>query len=193
MSDFSLGSLSPRRSGHGAVPLASLLRPLVHVRALRAGDEAACRAFGARLTPEDLRLRFAAPVRFEDGPCRRLFEIDESRDTVLVALDEDEAVAGIGRLARISAVEAEFALIVRSDLKGNGIGSRLLAALLDRSRALGIRTVWGDILDENRPMRRLAASFGFRAMGEPGLLVRVRLDLEAPAARLDRQPCSFPF
>jgi acetyltransferase len=170
-----------------------LFRPVpigVHVRAIRPEDRTACRAFGGHLTPDDLRLRFASPRRFDDGICRSLFEIDEERDTVLAAMDEDEEVLGIGRLARISSDEAEFALIVRSDLKGLGIGARLLAALVDRGRAIGCRAVVGDMLYENLRMRRLAASFGFRATDGVGLMIRMRLALDTIA---DPHACAFPF
>lgn len=179
-----------RRPANDVVLAPALAALAFDIRPLRPSDEAAYHAFGARLTPDDLRLRFASPVRVENGICRRLFALDASH-TVLVAVDDADKVLGIGRLAPVSPAEAEFALIVRSDLKGKGIGSRLLAALIELSRAAGLRAVTGDILAENRRMLRLAASFGFRQVGGPDLMIRMRLDLQAAAPRLDRQPCAF--
>ena len=81
-------------------------------------------------------------------------------------------------------VEAEFAIVVRSDLKGAGLGRLLLGRMLDYLRAHGTRRVVGDVLRENRAMRELARSLGFRTdpAASDASQLRVVLDLDAAAA-----------
>jgi acetyltransferase len=58
-------------------------------------------------------------------------------------------------------VEAEFAILVRSDLHHHGLGQILLARLLDWLRQRGTGRVVGDVLHDNVPMRALMHDFGF--------------------------------
>jgi acetyltransferase len=62
--------------------------------------------------------------------------------------------------------EAEFALMVRSDLKGQGLGHLLLAELVRHARSRGIGRLVGIVLRENSPMLQLAQSMGFRRDAE---------------------------
>ena len=57
---------------------------------------------------------------------------------------------------------AEFAILVRSDQKGHGLGHALLDKLVRYSRARGATRVVGQVLPDNRPMLDLAESLGFR-------------------------------
>jgi acetyltransferase len=56
---------------------------------------------------------------------------------------------------------AEFAIVVADAWHGRGIGSRLLAKLIDVARRRGVRRLYGDILAQNRPMLELARKLGF--------------------------------
>jgi acetyltransferase len=58
-------------------------------------------------------------------------------------------------------IEAEFAILVRSDLKGQGLGHLLLGKLLRYLEGHGTQRVVGDVLHENHAMRELATSHGF--------------------------------
>jgi acetyltransferase len=60
----------------------------------------------------------------------------------------------------ISSAEAEIALIVRSDLKGFGIGEFLLRGVIARAARQGFTTLVASILRDNRPMLRLALKAG---------------------------------
>ena len=57
--------------------------------------------------------------------------------------------------------KAEFALTVRSDMKGRGIGTLMLTRMLDYARSRGIGEVFGDILDENKRMLAVCQDLGF--------------------------------
>ncbi|WP_422823031.1 GNAT family N-acetyltransferase [Variovorax humicola] len=58
-------------------------------------------------------------------------------------------------------IEAEFAIIVRSDLKGAGLGRLLLAQLIEHARSRGTGRLVGIVLRENERMLKLAHAMGF--------------------------------
>ena len=51
--------------------------------------------------------------------------------------------------------------MVRSDMKGIGLGYRLMQQMIDYARAAGIQQVFADVLRENHAMRDMAKEFGF--------------------------------
>jgi acetyltransferase len=74
---------------------------------------------------------------------------------------------------------AEFAVLVRSDLKGKGLGRALLEKLIRYCASRGTRELIGDVLAGNAAMLRLSARLGFVAEAsreDPGV-VRVKLVL----------------
>ena len=62
---------------------------------------------------------------------------------------------------------AEYAVIVRSDLKGRGLGWALMALMLDYARAEGLRHVEGQVLRENTAMLKMCAELGFTIADDP--------------------------
>jgi len=64
-------------------------------------------------------------------------------------------------------VQAEFAIIVRSDLKGKGLGRILLKKLIGYCRNRGTREIIGETLHANRELLRLIREFGFETMRSP--------------------------
>ena len=97
----------------------------VFVRPVRPEDERMFREFLAQVKPEDLRLRFFAPTReFTHAFLARLIQIDYARAMAFVAIDEGSStMLGVVRLHVDANYEAgEFAILIRSDLKGHGLG-----------------------------------------------------------------------
>jgi GNAT superfamily N-acetyltransferase len=118
------------------------------------------RAFVRETERDDLRRRFGYPLAFNDETTfRRAFGIKPG-DEMLWSLDEHAAIAGICHRVLISPEEAEIALIVRSDLKGLGIGEYLLRSVLMRAAHYGLKTSSASILRDNWPMLRLAMKVG---------------------------------
>jgi len=74
---------------------------------------------------------------------------------------------------------AEYAIIVRHDMTGMGLGVLLMRRLLDFAQLRGIREIYGEVLQENRTMLKLCEVLGFtksRSPDDPSI-VRVTSDL----------------
>ncbi|HEX2592861.1 MAG TPA: GNAT family N-acetyltransferase, partial [Rhizomicrobium sp.] len=135
--------------------------------------------------PDDIRLRFFS--MWHSLPQRqlaRLTQIDYDREMAFVLFDPKERILGIGRLAADpNNQRAEFAVIVRSDLKGKGIGEMLMHHILDYAKNRGTEEVFGDILWENRAMIALSRKLGFTIEAVPGApdIVRAVIPVKTPA------------
>ena len=113
----------------------------IFVRPVRPEDEPLYGPFFARVTPQDLRLRFFAPVKeFSHAFIARLTQIDYARAMAFIALDETSgAMLGVVRLhANANYDSGEFAILVRSDLKGRGLGWQLMQLIIEYARAEGL-------------------------------------------------------
>ncbi len=139
------------------------------VRPIRPEDAPALAEMVRLSTPEDLRLRFFAPVlELSAERTARLTQIDYDREMALVAVDVNAAIVGVVRLiADPENDTAEFAVMVRSDMKGRGLGSLLMEGILDYARARGTARVVGTVLRENTSMLRLCTELGFTMRTDP--------------------------
>jgi acetyltransferase len=98
-----------------------------------------------------------------------------------LVLFEGTEVAGISRLAADpDNVKAEFAVLVRSDLKGRGLGHLLLQRLIQYARDRGLSELTGEVLEDNVKMLALCRALGFRLdAATPGGAIRASLSLRA--------------
>lgn len=136
----------------------------VLVRPIRPEDEALYPQFLSHVTAEDLRLRFFAPIKeFSHAFIARFTQIDYARAMAFIAIAErDGAMLGVVRLHANSAYDkGEYAILVRSDLKGHGLGWRLMQLLIEYARAEGIRAIEGQVLCENTTMLAMCRQLGF--------------------------------
>lgn len=153
-----------------------------HIRPIKPSDVDLYPDFLAKVSPHDIRLRFLAPrLSFPDEMLRRLTQLDYDRDMAFVAIAEPSGeLAGIGRLSSDpDRIAAEYGLIVRTDLQGQGLGKALLSRIIDFARAENIGRVEGLVLAENDRMLSICRQFGFAVhflADDPGL-VRVSLAL----------------
>jgi acetyltransferase len=142
----------------------------VFVRPVRPDDEDMYRAFFVRARPEDLRLRFFAPVRdLSHRFIARLTRIDYARAIALVAIDPSSGeMLGVVQLhADADYDRGEYAILVRSDLKGLGLGWRLMQTIIEYARWLGLRAIEGEVLRENSTMLAMCRELGFAITREP--------------------------
>ncbi len=134
----------------------------VHVRPIRPEDEPLYEHFFANMSPEDMRMRFftAKPHRAHRFVAR-FTQIDYAREMAFVALSGGELL-GVSRLAADpDYTRAEYAILVRSDLKGKGLGWMLMQHLIAYARAEGLGTLFGEVLATNTTMLEMCKSLGF--------------------------------
>jgi acetyltransferase len=118
----------------------------------------------AQMTAEDLRMRFFTAVRgLSHQLAARLSQIDYARELALIAQPKDnDEILGVARFsADPDNREAEFAVAVRSDWKGRGIGWVLMEKLVDAARQRSIGTLSGTVLVENTNMLEFCRNLGF--------------------------------
>jgi acetyltransferase len=142
----------------------------VFVRPVRPEDEALVRAFFTKVTMEDVRLRFFAPVReFSHEFIARLLQIDYARAMALVAIDpaSREMLGGVRLHADANFDRGEYAILVRSDLKGHGLGWSLMQITIEYARWLGLKTIEGQVLRENTTMLQMCRELGFAIQPDP--------------------------
>ena len=153
------------------------------LRPIRPTDAALYPDFLARVTPEDMRLRFLVPMRtISPEMLVRLSQLDYDRDIAMVAIDTASGeLAGISRYsAEPDHQSAEYGILVRSDLQGVGLGSALMERLIAYARADGVGQLVGLVLRENGEMLSLAERFGFRVApggSDDPLIVKIVLPL----------------
>ena len=140
------------------------------VRPVRPEDEELYPPFFAAVTQQDLRLRFFAPVKeFSHTFIARFTQIDYARAMAFIAINESTGeMLGVVRLHSDADFDtAEFAILVRSDQKGHGLGWRLMQLIIEYARAQGIRSVHGQVLHENAAMLDMCRNLGFQVKPDP--------------------------
>jgi acetyltransferase len=158
---------------------ALLLRPILPE------DEPSLQAAFAKLTPEQIRLRFFVPLKtLSHVMAARFTQIDYDREMVFVLTEPGPA--GVTELYGVVSINAdpdgeraEYAIMVRNDVSRRGMGTLLMRRIIDHARQRGIGQIFGDVLRENHIMRKLCHTLGFRETEvpeEPGI-VRVVLPL----------------
>lgn len=167
----------------------STLGPLC-IRPIRPEDGPAHVAFFGALTPQDIHMRmFGAVAALTPAQLARFTQIDYAREMALIATRRRAVGAGAGGdetlgVVRVAVdpdnIAGEFAIVVRSDLKGHGLGGLLFDCLLDYCRGRGLREVFGTTLSDNLAMQALARSRGFTVGPDGEGEVGMRLVL-APA------------
>ena len=137
------------------------------VRPIRPEDGPAHLAFFDALSPDDVRYRMFVRVReLNAQQLARFTQIDYDREMAFIATrpgpsGQDETL-GVGRVvADPDNVSAEFAVTVRSDLAGQGLGTLLMRRLIDYCRSRGTREIVGEALPQNTRILKLARKLGF--------------------------------
>ncbi len=180
--------------GSSVVELGGLRAAL---RQMHPDDASRYAEFLARVDEKDLRLRFGRDSQtLRADPLGGLTRRGD--DLVVIATvvrdGADEEIVGDAR-ARTDPHpydrSAEFAIIVRSDLQGRGLGSAMLETLIQECRARGVERLYGVVDSSNDAMLALAQRVGFGTEHVPdGSMVVVSLELEAQPSRAPRHSAS---
>jgi RimJ/RimL family protein N-acetyltransferase len=154
----------------------------VSVRQLRPGDAPALAAAVERLSALSRYRRFhSALPRLTEQMISYLTDIDHHDHEALVAVPPGTGgiIVGVARFIRDPAHPdtAEVAVAVADSWQRRGLGTLLLRRLARRASEVGISSVTGDILAENRPTIELARRLGARSMDNHGSTVTTRMDI----------------
>jgi acetyltransferase len=136
----------------------------VAVRPVRPEDEGLYEEFFRHVSADDMRLRFFGPVKsIGHAFIARLTQIDYGRSIALLALDGTSGdLIGVVRLhADPDHRTGEYAILLRSDRKGIGLGWALMDLIIEYARKEGLSKIHGAVLRENTTMLSMCRELGF--------------------------------
>jgi acetyltransferase len=141
----------------------------IRVRPIRPEDEPAILEFLQHINADDLRLRFFGPMKvFTHTFIARLTQLDYARAMAFLAFDDKGELVGVVRIHSDSIYESgEYAILLRSDRKGQGLGWALMQLLIDYARAEGLQRISGQVLRDNTTMLRMCRELGFDMTTDP--------------------------
>ncbi|KAB2868354.1 MAG: GNAT family N-acetyltransferase, partial [Bauldia sp.] len=159
------------------------------VRPIRPEDKPLLLDMVSHSSSDDIRLRFFGALKsIQSGMAARLSQIDYSREMALVAVapapetGKDE-ILGVARfIADPNFETAEFAVMVRTDQKGRGLGYELMTELIAYARSHELRILHGEVLRENATMLQMTRELGFAQEDtDAPEIVKVTIDLAGQA------------
>lgn len=142
----------------------------VQMRPIRPSDERLYEEFFSKVTVEDRRLRFfGVGPDLSHGFLARQTQIDYAREMAFVAIEAGSgALLGVVRMVADSDYQrAEYAILVRSDLKGHGLGWQLMHHLIEYARQEGLQELTGSVLAGNATMLDMCRQLGFIISYDP--------------------------
>ncbi len=136
------------------------------IRPIRPEDAELEQEFVHNLSEESRYFRFMNSVQeLSQSMLVRFTQIDYSREMALIAVSEEqgrEVELGVTRYAiNPDGESCEFALVIADNMRGKGLGHKLMMALMDAARAKGLKTIEGQVLNNNADMLKLMKRLGF--------------------------------
>ena len=136
----------------------------VHLRPVRAADHAALAEFYAGLSRESRRLRFFSAGSNLEWAARWAAAADGKSAYGLVAtLGAQADIVGHGAWVRIDDSTAEIALELADWMQGRGLGTLMVAELVQAAAEAGVDTLVADVLPDNRRMAEVFRECGYPA------------------------------
>ncbi|MBT0731359.1 bifunctional acetate--CoA ligase family protein/GNAT family N-acetyltransferase [Rosenbergiella nectarea] len=149
-------------------------------------DEPQLLAFIGQVTKEDLYYRYFSEINeFTHDDLANMTQIDYDREMAFVAVIQEngiDTIIGVTRaISDSDNIDAEFSILVRSDLKRLGLGKMLLEKMISYTRDHGLKQLNGITMPNNTGMIALAKQLGFHCKNsvEDGI-VSLRLALKSP-------------
>jgi protein lysine acetyltransferase len=157
-------------------------------RPLRSDDRDRLAGLFARLTFESRRRRFLSPKpALTTRELAFLTVIDHVSHEAVAAVDQrDGSIVGVARYVRVPdrLRTAEVAVEVVDEVQSMGVGTELVARLVDRARVNGFTLLTATTLSENRPARALMRRLGFRARASHGVEIELELEINPNDCRV---------
>jgi len=156
------------------------------IRPILPEDEPSLTETFGKLTPEEVRLRFFVQKKtLSHMAAARFTQLDFDREMALVLTEpgvagETEIYGVVHITADPDNEEAEYAIVIRGEMTGMGLGIVLMRRIIDYAQGRGIKLIHGDVLRENSTMLRLCEVLGFTSKvdDDDPSVVRVTLALE---------------
>jgi len=134
----------------------------VQFRLIRPDDTDRIKELFYGLSEESIYFRFLTPLKsLQRQTLQDFYNVDQSRDISVVAVvksdveGETECIIGAGRyLLDRSTNKAEFALLVKDEYQGIGIGTFLLNHLMRIAKSKGVEAFIAFVHPQNQPMIR---------------------------------------
>lgn len=138
----------------------------IHLRSIQPEDEERMVRFHQGLSERTVYMRYfeslSLAARTAHPRLSRICFVDPERETVLVALSDNEIV-GVGRLSRLeNSSKAELALLVLDKFQGRGIGTQLVRELLQVARNQNINQIEAEMFRDNIAMQRVLKKSDFQ-------------------------------
>ena len=146
----------------------------VLLRPLTVADAALYPDFLHDVTRDDLRLRFFAAMN-EVSPelIDKLIHYDPQMAMAFIAIAEKTGrMLGVVRLhddngGQEGKKAGEFAILLRSHLKGHGLGWLMMQHMIANAKAKGLKAVRGQVLADNTTMLKMCGELGFHSTNDP--------------------------
>lgn len=142
----------------------------IFVRPMRPEDEHLYPEFFTHVSQDDVRLRFFSAIKeMSHAFIARLTQLDYARAMAFIAIEETTGkMLGAVRLhTDVDFASAEYAILIRSDLKGLGLGWMLMQMIIEYGRVEGVRAIRGQVLSRNTTMLDMCRQLGFSVSPDP--------------------------
>ncbi len=135
---------------------------MLEIRPAQPGDFRAVRDMHAKMSTENLYLRFFGVSRSAaESEARRVCREPAPDHAALLALLEGQVVGcGSYEVASDGSREAEIAMSVADDMHRRGVGTLMLEHLVSLARSRGVRAFVAETLSENALMMQVFADAG---------------------------------
>jgi len=155
------------------------------LRPIEPSDREALREGFERLSPASRYRRFFTPMpQLGARDLDYLTDVDHHDHEAIIAVAPDGRIVGVARFVRTGADEAEPAIVVADDCQGQGLGGRLLDALVTRARQEGVVCFRAPVLADNHAAIQALSRLGDTVVRAVGTEVELEILLEPePTAR----------
>lgn len=139
----------------------------IAIRPLRPSDQQALTDMLRQCAPEDVRMRFFSRLKsLDQNLLARLTQIDYAREMAFVAINPaTKEILGVVRLhGDANHDRAEYAILIKSNQQGTGIGHALMNKIIKYGKAEEYRQIYGSVLKENLRMTKVAIAHGFEIL-----------------------------